>query len=252
MAFEFVTFAHSHWLLFTIVLLAVLYASVGHGGASGYLAAMALWGLAPEQMRPAALVMNVVVTCWLLYRFKPRRLMPTGLFWPLVLASTPMAFVGGALHVDADAYRLLLGGLLLLAAGRMLVRPLAAVAETQPNCYLVVALGALLGFAAGLTGIGGGVYLSPILVLTGWCSIRASAVLAAGFILLNSLAGLGGYWLSAQVWPTGSGWLVLAALAGSLIGAELATHRASSRALQLLLALVLAVAALKMLAMAWV
>ena len=116
----------------------------------------------------------------------------------------------------------------------------------------MVALGALLGFAAGLTGIGGGVYLSPILVLTGWCSIRASAVLAAGFILLNSLAGLGGYWLSAQVWPTGSGWLVLAALAGSLIGAELATHRASSRALQMLLALVLAVAALKMLAMAWV
>ena len=141
---------------------------------------------------------------------------------------------------------------MLLAAGRMLVRPLAAVAETQPNRYLVAALGALLGFAAGLTGIGGGVYLSPLLVLTGWCSIRASAVLAAGFILLNSLAGLGGYWLSAQVWPTGSGWLVLAALAGSLIGAELATHRASSRALQMLLALVLAVAALKMLAMAWV
>ena len=95
MALEFITLAHSYWLLFAIALMAVLYASVGHGGASGYLAAMALSGLAPEQMRPAALLMNIVVTCWLLYRFKPRGLMPIRLFWPLVLTSAPMAFIGG-------------------------------------------------------------------------------------------------------------------------------------------------------------
>ena len=113
--------AYDYWLLLAILAMAVLYSSVGHGGASGYLAAMALWGLAPETMRPAALAMNIVVTCWLLYRFKPYQLMPHKLFWPLVLVSAPMAFVGGMISIDAAAYRLLVGGLLLVAAVRMLM-----------------------------------------------------------------------------------------------------------------------------------
>jgi len=92
---SFFVFEYSYWLLAAIALMAVLYSSVGHGGASGYLAAMALWGLAPQEMRPAALVMNIVVTCWLLYRFQPYKLMPHKLFWPLVMASTPAAFIGG-------------------------------------------------------------------------------------------------------------------------------------------------------------
>jgi uncharacterized membrane protein YfcA len=93
---ELFVLAYDYWLLLAILAMAVLYSSVGHGGASGYLAAMALWGLAPETMRPAALAMNIVVTCWLLYRFKPYQLIPHKLFWPLVLASAPMAFVGGS------------------------------------------------------------------------------------------------------------------------------------------------------------
>ncbi len=113
--------AYDYWLLVAILAMAVLYSSVGHGGASGYLAAMALWGLAPETMRPTALLMNIVVTCWLLYRFKPYQMMPYRLFWPLVLASAPMAFVGGMISIDALAYRLLVGALLLFAAIRMLL-----------------------------------------------------------------------------------------------------------------------------------
>jgi uncharacterized membrane protein YfcA len=240
------SFQYSFILLMAIGLMAVLYSSVGHGGASGYLAAMALWGLLPEEMRPAALLMNIVVTSWLLYRFQPYKLMPYKLFWPLVIASTPLAFVGGLIKIDAEAYRLLVGVMLLLAAVRMLMINKAAESTHQPTMIVVLLVGAILGFSAGLTGIGGGVFLSPILLIFGWCTIRQSTAVAAGFILLNSIGGLAGYIVSDQSWPMGAGWLVIAALAGCLFGGELAAHRASSLTLQKLLAAVLAIAAVKM------
>ena len=239
-------FQYSYILLMAIGLMAVLYSSVGHGGASGYLAAMALWGLMPEEMRPAALLMNIVVTSWLLYRFQPYKLMPYKLFWPLVIASTPLAFVGGLIKIDAEAYRLLVGVMLLLAAVRMLMINKAAESIQQPTMIAVLLVGAILGFSAGLTGIGGGVFLSPILLIFGWCTIRQSTAVAAGFILLNSIGGLAGYIVSDQSWPMGAGWLVIAALAGCLFGGELAAYRASSLTLQKLLAAVLAIAAVKM------
>ena len=239
-------FQYSFILLMAIGLMAVLYSSVGHGGASGYLAAMALWGLLPEEMRPAALLMNIVVTSWLLYRFQPYKLMPYKLFWPLVIASTPLAFIGGLIKIDAEAYRLLVGLMLLLAAVRMLMINKAAESTHQPTMIVVLLVGAILGFSAGLTGIGGGVFLSPILLIFGWCTIRQSTAVAAGFILLNSIGGLAGYIVSDQSWPMGAGWLVIAALAGCLFGGELAAHRASSLTLQKLLAAVLAIAAVKM------
>mgnify|MGYP003746703679 CR=1 FL=1 len=243
---DFLLLAYDYWLLAAILVMAILYSSVGHGGASGYLAAMALWGLAPETMRPAALAMNIVVTCWLLYRFKPYQLMPHKLFWPLVLVSAPMAFVGGMISIDAAAYRLLVGGLLLVAAVRMLMVTRAAEEIKQPTVNIILLLGAVLGLASGLTGIGGGIFLSPILLIFGWCSMRQSAAVAAGFILLNSVAGLAGYLVSDQPWPMGTGWLLIAAFTGCLLGAELASHRASSLTLQKLLALVLVIASLKM------
>jgi len=247
MSFESLfVFDYSYWLLAAIALMAVLYSSVGHGGASGYLAAMALWGLAPQEMRPAALVMNIVVTCWLLYRFQPYKLMPYRLFWPLVLASTPAAFVGGLWVIDVLGYRLLVGVLLGLAAIRMLVSNKVTEEIQLPALGLVLVVGGLLGFSAGLTGIGGGVFLSPILLIFGWSTVRQSTAVAAGFILLNSVAGLAGYVVSEQPWPLGTGWLMLAAFVGCLLGAELASHRASSMALRKLLAAVLIIASGKM------
>jgi uncharacterized membrane protein YfcA len=239
-------FAYDYWLLIAVLAMAVLYSSVGHGGASGYLAAMALWGLAPETMRPTALVMNIVVTCWLLYRFKPYQMRPYSLFWPLVLASTPMAFVGGMISIDALAYRLLVSALLLFAAIRMLLITNGVRHIQLPPLGLIVLVGACLGFVSGLTGIGGGVFLSPIVLIFGWCSMRQSAAVAAGFILLNSVGGLSGYLISDQSWPMGSGWLLIAAFIGCLVGAELASHRASSLTLQKLLAVVLVIASIKM------
>lgn len=244
---EFFALHYSFWLLAAVLLMAVLYSSVGHGGASGYLAAMALWGLAPDEMRPAALLMNILVTGWLLYRFQPYKLMPRGLFWPLVIASTPLAFIGGMVQIDASAYRVLVALLLLAAALRMLIATPGSRASNRPRLAIVVLVGACLGFAAGLTGIGGGVFLSPILLIFGWCSMRQSTAVAAGFILLNSVGGLAGYLVSDQSWPMGTGWLLLPAFVGCLLGAELASSRASSLLLQRLLAAVLAIASAKML-----
>jgi uncharacterized protein len=240
------SFQYSFWLLAAIALMAVLYSSVGHGGASGYLAAMALWGLAPEEMRPAALSMNIVVTSWLLYRFQPYKLMPYKLFWPLVIVSTPAAFIGGLWEIDAFSYHLLVGLLMALAALRMIVSSRPVETVTLPPQWLLLTVGILLGFSAGMTGIGGGVFLSPILLICGWCTVRQSAAVAAGFILLNSIAGLAGYMTSGQSWPLGSGWLMLAALGGCLLGAEIASHRGAPITLRKLLAGVLIIAAGKM------
>ena len=183
-------YEYSLWLLAAIALMAVLYSSVGHGGASGYLAAMALWGLAPQEMRPAALAMNIIVTSWLLYRFQPYKLMPYKLFWPLVIVSTPAAFVGGLWEIDSLSYHLLVGVLMALAALRMVItaKPIENIA--LPSQWLLLTVGVLLGFSAGLSGIGGGVFLSPLLLVFGWCTVRQSTAVAAGFILLNSIGGL--------------------------------------------------------------
>ncbi len=239
-------FDYSIWLLAAIMLMAVLYSSVGHGGASGYLAAMALWGLVPDTMRPAALTMNIVVTGWLLFRFKPYKLISHRLFWPLVIASTPMAFIGGRWAINATAYQLLVGAMLVLAAVKMLSSSRRIEHISDPPTWLALIVGALLGLLAGLTGIGGGVFLSPILLIFGWCTMRESAAVAAGFILLNSSAGLSGYLLSGQPWPGGTSWLVLAAWLGCLVGAEMASHRAPAPVLQKLLALVLLIAGCKL------
>ena len=173
-------------------------------------------------------------------------MMPYGLFWPLVLASAPMAFVGGMSSIDALAYRLLVGALLLFAAIRMLLITNGVRHIQLPPLGVIVLVGACLGFVSGLTGIGGGVFLSPIVLIFGWCSMRQSAAVAAGFILFNSVGGLSGYLISDQSWPMGSGWLLIAAFIGCLVGAELASHRASSLTLQKLLAVVLVIASIKM------
>ena len=126
---------------------------------------MALWGLAPEEMRPAALSMNMVVTSWLLYRFQPYKLMPYQLFWPLVIVSTPAAFVGGLWKINALSYHLLVGLLMALAASAHDYQRKAGGISGPAAPWLLLAVGVLLGLSAGLTGIGGGVFLSPILLI---------------------------------------------------------------------------------------
>ncbi len=235
-------------LLALILLLALLYSAVGHGGASGYLAAMALYGLAPEDMKPAALVMNVFVAALVLLRWRARRPMPWALLLPVVLPAVPAAFAGGLIQLEDQTYRWVVGLALLAAAGPFLLGVGAARTLRPPQGLVLGVTGVGLGFLAGLTGVGGGVYLSPLLLMLGWSGTRDSGAVAAAFILCNSLAGLGGHALAGGTWPEGLPWLVAAALAGAAVGSRWLVWRLSSRRLLQLLGLVLVIAGLKSLA----
>ena len=237
------------WILLVfITIMAILYSSVGHGGASGYLAIMTIWGLSPIEMRPAALTMNIAVTCWLLHRVKAIRILWNPLFWPIAVTSTPFALIGGFIEIHSTLHNSILAVVLMFSAWKLQSRAgKSAIQIIIPNRKVLMLVGAILGFLAGLTGIGGGIFLSPLLILFSWCTIRDSTSIVAGVILLNSIAGLTGYFLGDGQWPISSGWLVLAAIVGSFLGSELAHSRASSSMLHRLLALVLMVASIKLL-----
>jgi hypothetical protein len=231
-----------------ILLAAILYSSVGHAGASAYLAVMALYGIAPGVMKPAALVMNAVVATAVTWRFARAGLVPWRLLAPLVLGSTPAAFAGGLLQLPTRVHRPLLGAVLLFAAVRLSIsaaRPAAP--RTPPTPPALAAIGAALGLISGLTGVGGGIFLSPLLLLTGWEETRRTAGASGAFILANSVAGLAGHLAGSRGVPAGVLFLTLAALAGGTFGSWLGVRQLSTLALRRLLALVLLIAGVKLL-----
>jgi uncharacterized membrane protein YfcA len=232
-----------------IFLAALLYSSVGHGGASGYLAAMALSSVAPEKMKPAALVLNLFVAGIGTFRYVKAGCFRWNCFWPFALLSIPLAFVGGGWKLPAQAYKLILGGVLLFAAWRMALKPAPNVESGPRPIYLplALALGAIIGLLSGLTGVGGGIFLSPLLLLFRWADIRTTAGVSSAFIFVNSVAGLLGYQQHAPTLPPQIMWWVPAALIGGLAGSELGARRLSPLTMRRLLATVLLVAGLKML-----
>lgn len=229
-------------LLLTILLTAILYSSVGHGGASGYLAAMVLFGLDPEVMRPAALVMNIGVSSLVLLRMSRIGAFDWDLFRPIAIGSIPAATLGGALHLDAGVYRDVMGGLLIVAACLMFLRARADEYTVPVRSGVALAVGAVLGLVSGLTGVGGGIYLSPLLLFLHWTDMRGSVVLAAMFIWVNSLAGLLGYMGASAGMPEGMLPMLLAAMGGALVGSELAARRLAPAGLRRLLGVVLLIA----------
>lgn len=235
------------WLLLALVTLAAaLYASVGHGGASGYLAAMALFGLPPSFMKPAALSMNIGVAALVLWRLARAGYFDWRLFLPFALGSVPMAALGGAYTLHDALYRYLVAIALLIAAARLFREQRDTEPRDRPRAWLAIMIGAGLGLLSGLTGVGGGIFLSPVLLFLRWTSMRSNAAIAAAFILVNSMAALSGYALTATTWPTGVPVLMVAALVGGLLGSELAVRRLAPVQLKKLLALVLVIAAAKM------
>lgn len=211
----------------TILLLAVaiaaaaaLYSSVGHGGASAYIALMALVGLAPEEIRPAALVLNVLVAGLGAFRFLQAGRFDWHIFWPFAITAIPAAFVAGRIDVPEEIFRPLLAFALAAAALRYLVWPQidAVKPSVAPSKLIALAVGLALGALAGLTGIGGGVYLSPLLVFAGWSDPKKATGIAACFIVVNSIAGLAGRTSSLGLLPDYLPWLALAAIIGALIG----------------------------------
>ena len=236
-------------LTLLIFIAALLYSSVGHGGASGYLAAMALFGVAPEMMKPTALVLNLFVASIGTVRYARAGCFSWNIFWPFAVVSIPFAFLGGRWTLPDASYKTILGLVLLFAAWRLALKPSASATPTTKPVVLPLALvfGAGIGLLSGLTGVGGGIFLSPLLLLLGWAEIRKTAGVSAAFILVNSVAGLLGHWQSVKSLPGDIIWWAPAAFVGGLIGAELGSRRLTPLLMRRLLAAVLVVAGLKML-----
>ena len=226
---------------------AVLYSSVGHGGASGYLAAMGLAGVPAAIMRPTALVMNVAVSSISLYKFAKSGGFAWRLFLPFAASAMPMAFIGGRIQLPVAWFGVLVGCVLLFSAVRLFLETLSLQqkprsARRPPPVWLALVLGAAIGLLSGLTGVGGGIFLSPLLLLAGWAGPRGTAGISAPFIWVNSFAGLlGVQWVSGSL-PAGLPWLAAAVLAGAWIGTALGLHRLPARALLWMLSVVLVIA----------
>jgi hypothetical protein len=229
---------------------AFLYASVGHGGASAYIAAMALAGIAPAEMRPLALQLNVLVSALAAYKFYRAGHFRWPLFWPFAVVSIPAAYLGGAIVLPGTAYKILVG-LVLLYAGWQLWWSARAGEELRPLRPLPVALamavGGVLGVLSGLTGVGGGIFLSPLLLLFGWAGTKQTSAVAAPFILVNSLAALvAGFVRNPVAPPDYAWWLMAAVMVGGWAGAEYGSRRFANPLIRRVLAVVLAIAGGKM------
>jgi len=227
---------------------AALYASVGHGGASSYLAVMGLFSFAPNVMKPTALALNILVSAVATLKFYRAGLFSWRLFWPFAIASIPAAFVGGATMLPGRWYKTVVGVVLLYAAiwmFRSTFKPIDK--ETHlPPLWEAIPAGGAIGLLSGLTGVGGGIFLSPLLLCMGWAETRATSGVAAPFILVNSIAGLLGHFSSvAQLPPNIPVWGV-AAVVGGWIGASYGSKRAPAPVLRQLLSLVLIVAGAKL------
>jgi len=226
------------------------YASVGHGGASAYIAAMALVGIAPAEMRPIALLLNVLVSSLGTWKFHRAGYFRWRLFWPFAVVSIPMAYLGGAIMLPGQAYKVLVG-LVLLYAAWQLWRSGKSGEEMrevrEPPLGWAMAIGAAMGLLAGLTGVGGGIFLSPLLLMLGWAGTKQTSAVAAPFILVNSIAGLAaGFVAKSAVLPSYVWILAAAVLVGGWLGAEYGSRRFANPVVRRVLAIVLALAGAKM------
>jgi uncharacterized membrane protein YfcA len=227
---------------------AALYSSVGHGGASSYLAVMGLFGFAADVMKPTALALNILVAAIATLKFYRAGLFSWKLFWPFAVASIPAAFIGGATILPGHWYKALVGVVLLYAAVwmfRSATRPIDSDARRAPLWAAILA-GAAIGFLSGLTGVGGGIFLSPLLLYAGWAETRATSGVAAPFILVNSVAGLLGHFSSVAQLPANLPLWGIAAVAGGWVGATYGSRTAPAPVLRQVLSLVLVVAGAKL------
>ena len=236
------------WIAGLMAVAAALYSSVGHGGASAYLAIMALFSVAPETMRPTALALNLVVATFAAARFALKGQTNWRLLLAFAITAMPAAYIGGSIKLAPEFYRPLVGAVLLLAAVRLFWQPerLAARPVHVPPLLVTLPVGAVLGLLAGLSGTGGGIFLSPLIILFGWGDARKTSGIAAAFIVLNSAAGLFGNLASVQRLPVELPILVASVFGGALLGTWLGVSRLPRHRLLQGLAIVLVIAALKL------
>ncbi|MGZ4985270.1 MAG: sulfite exporter TauE/SafE family protein [Chthoniobacterales bacterium] len=233
-------------LFFGIALVALLYSSVGHAGASGYIAVMTLCGLTTPFIRPTALILNILVACIGSYQFWRAGHFSWDFFWPFALLSVPFAYIGGYVHVATWILKPLIGFVLLFSAVRLFFRHRDPPETKWPSRPVATGVGAGIGFLSGLTGTGGGIFLTPLLLFAHWTYTKRAAATSALFILVNSIAGLAGYLTSGQPVPHFAWILAVAAVIAGAIGSYFGSRRFPVRTISLLLATVLVIAGCKL------
>ena len=232
--------------LVALCIVAFFYASVGHGGASGYLALMALFSVEPVFMKSSALTLNLFVASMSFYLFFRAGYFRWKLFWPFALASVPAAFIGGNIQLDPAIYKKILAVCLVFAVIRIVWKTGEQSELKSVRVGIALAIGLLLGLFSGLIGIGGGIILSPLILIFGWGNLKETAAVSALFIFVNSAAGLTGHALSgAEFSPEIIVWIAVA-LTGGTAGAYFGSKRLNFRALKFILAAVLVLASAKL------
>jgi hypothetical protein len=233
-------------LTFGILVIAFLYSSVGHAGASGYIAVMSLLSVAPDAIKPTALVLNILVASIGAWQFWRAGYFSWKLFWPFALLSVPLAFVGGYINLPTHLFKILLGVVLLYSAARFLLRPPPEQEPKAPPRSLALVSGGAIGLMSGLTGTGGGIFLTPLMLMAHWARVKTAAAVSALFILVNSIAGLLGNISSTRQFPTFALILVAAAGVGGSLGSYFGSRRFDPAVIKKLLAVVLVIAGTKL------
>lgn len=235
------------YLVISLPIIAFLYSSVGHGGASGYLALMALLNFSPLVMKPTALLLNIFVSIVSFYFYFKEGYFNKRLFWSVAISSIPMSFIGGTIEIEAGIYKKILGVFLIIAIARIVI----PIKKESPqirdiNLIQTIFIGAIIGFFSGLIGIGGGIILTPIILLLGWGNMKEAAGVSALFIFVNSIAGIIGQFSIGVEFGEETILMVFLAFFGGLIGAFFGSKHLENSTLKTILAVVLAIACLKL------
>lgn len=238
---------NSPLLLILLPLVAFLYASVGHGGASGYIALMSLFAFPVTFMKPTALLLNILVSAISFYFYYRQKQFNWKLFYPFAAASIPFSFLGGMVTIETHLYKIILGSVLIVAVLRLLgVFGKEKIGTRSVSIPLALLIGAAIGFLSGLIGIGGGIILSPVLLISGWANMKQTAAISALFIFVNSIAGLSGFVLKGGILPMSSIVLIGLVLAGGMLGGYYGSKKMNTITLRNILAVVLGIAIFKL------
>jgi uncharacterized membrane protein YfcA len=230
-----------------LVIVAFLYSSVGHGGASGYLALMAVFSFAPDTMRPTALLLNIFVSFIAFVQYYRGDFFRWNLFWPFAITSVPAAFIGGMIAIEGGLYKKILAVLLLFSVVRLLgIKFKTQTFDAKKNIYLALLIGVIIGLFSGMIGIGGGIILSPIILLMHWADMKRTAAVSALFIFVNSIAGFAGLFIQGFEFKTEMGWMISIALIGGIAGSYFGANQFKNEFLNKILAVVLLLASVKL------
>lgn len=234
-------------LLILLPIIAFLYASVGHGGASGYIALMSIFAFPITFMKPTALVLNIIVSGISFYFYYREKQFDWKLFYPFAITSIPFSYLGGLISVETHLYKIILATVLIFAVLRLLGILGKEKSSIRPIHFTsALLIGALIGFLSGLIGIGGGIILSPVLLLLGWATMKQTAAVSALFILVNSIAGLLGFLSKGETLPTSSFIVIGIVAIGGILGGYFGSKKLNTITLRNILAFVLVIAIFKL------